>query len=148
VSLIRIKLPKPPPGQVWCTACAAFYKGAFIQAHAAELNAADKDGKRGIIEFKADGTEGYDSKIFLEIGVAWGLWPDASMKARGYVFPVLLCWSHVEGIALMDPGALTQAPAGSEDAVATGMARMGVPVPGVPKQARERPSHFTKPDGG
>ena len=84
-------LPVPPPGEPeWCGACAAFYKGAVIEAQLDRVKEAEGDGKTGTVWLSPP--KGADLPP-LDVPVMTG----TSMMA-----PMLgttrLCWTHATAV--------------------------------------------------
>lgn len=140
MSLIRLILPRPPQGYIWCTACVAFYKARFVAHHQEALTELDKDGLNDLVDFKKDGTEDCG---MLEIAVTESLWMNMTSVYPG---PVPMCWNHAMPVQIQVTNVVPAA-AGSEEVVAQQLQAMGAKVIGAPK-TRERESHFPGRAGG
>lgn len=134
MSVIRLRLPKPPPGAQWCTPCAAIAKGRFVAEHMDYLKELDTDGTNDVVEVKL-GT--FDLGM-LEVAVSMSRWLGFEQV---YPMPVPVCWSHLMPVTINVTGVMP-AQAGSEDMVAQQLQQMGAKVLGAPKQPRQRDSHF------
>lgn len=85
--------PDPPPGEHWCSICAALVKTELVAQAGERIEAALADADREVVAIA--GTKAMIMQ--LETGVMWGPHPRFPGMA------VLLCWTHAPALGEPDP---------------------------------------------
>jgi hypothetical protein len=110
MSVTNFTGPVPPEGETWCAVCAAMYKAQCISMLAAEIKAAEQDGKDGItwLSLEKVAAKAGVGHGFLKVAVTEGVYgPLANWGA------LKVCWSHNMGLAITNgiiPASAAQMP--------------------------------------